>query len=106
MRKLIHTYCTTFFLSILFVACHSGSDSVKANPRMQLLPMDMSDIKITYSDTNSTEWRNIAARLDSFYRIQTRAGFNGSVLIGYKGKILYERFYGYANRNEGISLGK
>ena len=30
--------------------------------------------------------------------------FNGSVLVGYKGKVLYERYYGLANRETGLKL--
>jgi CubicO group peptidase (beta-lactamase class C family) len=52
-------------------------------------------------DTTSTESRELIRRLDSFYRIQVAHGFNGSVLIGKDGNVLYERYYGYANR-EGL----
>jgi CubicO group peptidase (beta-lactamase class C family) len=48
--------------------------------------------------------QNIIARLDSFYRAQVRAGFNGSVLIGQKGKIIYERYFGVASREQGQRL--
>lgn len=43
-------------------------------------------------------------RLDSFYRREIGAGFNGSVLVGYKGKILYERYFGYCNKGTGTQL--
>lgn len=101
----LHTYIVAILLSLFFIGCHSGGDSVKANPRHDLMPADMGDITVSY-DTNSAEWQKIAARLDSYYRAQVRAGFNGSVLVGYKGKILYERYFGAANRNQGMMLGK
>jgi CubicO group peptidase (beta-lactamase class C family) len=49
-------------------------------------------------DTTSAESRSIIRRLDSFYRTQVAHGFNGSVLVGYRGNVIYERYYGYANR--------
>jgi CubicO group peptidase (beta-lactamase class C family) len=104
MKRFKKACFLSIFLSVFFGACHSGSDSAKATPRPPLLPVEMGDIKLAYDDTNSVEWKHIARRLDSFYLMQTRAGFNGSVLIGYKGKILYERFFGYANRAAGVPL--
>lgn len=68
------------------------------------LPADFT--KITYLDTNKTENRRIIKSLDSFYEIQNRLGFNGSVLIGHEGKVLYERYYGTADRSTGLKLGK
>lgn len=55
-------------------------------------------------DTTSPQIREIIAKLDKFYSAQVRAGFNGNVLIGYKGHILYERALGYANREKKIPL--
>lgn len=62
--------------------------------------------KISYVDTNKAEYKRIINSLDSFYAIQTRLGFNGSVLIGHEGKVLYERYYGVANKSTGLPLGK
>lgn len=106
MKKLKQRYYIIILLSLFFVACHSGSDKASATPpHMPLLPVEMGTIKIAYDDTTTAEWKRIARRLDSFYNMQARAGFNGSVLIGYKGKVLYERYVGYANRSAGIPLG-
>lgn len=63
-----------------------------------------SNIQLDIADTNSPECRRIIHSLDSFYEIAVKRGFNGSVLIGYKGKILYERYFGYANLKNGIKL--
>lgn len=54
-------------------------------------------VQIYNDDTSSKEFKQMIHRLDSFYKVQTRYGFNGSVLIGYKGKVLYKRYFGYAN---------
>src|SRR5690606_32612300 len=59
---------------------------------------------INYSDTNSVEVQQIIASLDSFYQIQQRLGFNGSVLIGHKGNIFYERYLGYCDKTDGSML--
>lgn len=105
MKQLKHTFYLSIFLSAFFVACHSSTDKASATPRFQLMPVEMGDVKLAYDDTASKEWKLIAKRLDSFYTVQARMGFSGSMLIGYKGKILYERSVGYANRNAGIAMG-
>ncbi|MGC4058972.1 MAG: hypothetical protein QM743_12785 [Chitinophagaceae bacterium] len=91
-------------LSIVIIACQSGREKVNARPALGLPPIEMGAIQLSYSDTNSPEWKVIARRLDSFYRLQERAGFNGSVLVGYQGKILYEKYIGYSNKRENIPL--
>ncbi|MEZ5047752.1 MAG: serine hydrolase domain-containing protein [Chitinophagaceae bacterium] len=53
------------------------------------------------SDTNTVSFKEMIARLDSFYQVQVAKGFNGSVLIGYRGKILYERYYGFSDKSSG-----
>ena len=55
-------------------------------------------VTLPYIDTNSASWKVVRARLDSFYTTQTRIGFNGSVLVGYKGHVLYERYFGWADK--------
>jgi CubicO group peptidase (beta-lactamase class C family) len=105
MNRLKQTYFITLLLSVFFVACHSSSDKAHATPpRFQLMPVEMGEIRLAYNDTSSAEWKKIARRLDSFYQVQARAGFNGSVLIGYKGRILYEKFIGYANKSMAMPL--
>ncbi len=61
---------------------------------------------IKYADTNSTELKKLIHSLDSFYAVQVRFGFNGSVLLGHEGKIIYERYFGYANKPQGHYLNK
>lgn len=48
--------------------------------------------------------RRLNQRLDSFYRVEVARGFNGSVLVAYKGHPIYERYYGWANHAAGIRL--
>lgn len=68
-------------------------------------PGEYTPVKLSFTDTNNAEARLMIRRLDSFYQKQVAGGFNGSVLVGYKGKILYERYLGYANRESGTLLG-
>lgn len=95
------------FLSFLlfFIACQTGQEQL-AHGKPLLSPPDnkFSTVNLEVSDTSSPEARRIIHSLDSFYKIEIRRGFNGSVLVGYKGKILYERYFGYANRAEGEKL--
>jgi CubicO group peptidase (beta-lactamase class C family) len=98
------TVFITLFFSIILFACQSSNEKVVAKPNFGLPPIEMGAIQLSYTDTNSAEWKVIAGKLDSFYKIQARIGFNGSVLIGYKGQILYEKYIGYANRAEKMPL--
>lgn len=105
MTILKRTVFLSFIFSLLIIACQSGQEKANARPNLGLPPIEMGAIQLSYSDTNAAEWKAIARRLDSFYDIQARAGFNGSVLVGYQGKILYERYIGYANKKANILLG-
>lgn len=104
MRRILHTFLSFPLLCCSLIACHTDTQKVEARPRFPEEPKKFGAIQLSYSDTNAREWQPIKRSLDSFYRIQSRAGFNGSVLIGYKGKILFERYYGYANREQEIPL--
>ncbi|MCC6187183.1 MAG: beta-lactamase family protein, partial [Chitinophagaceae bacterium] len=99
----------TAFISVilagLLMACQSTHEKVVAKPNFGLPPIEMGAIQLSYTDTNSAEWKVVARKLDSFYNLQMRAGFNGSVLVGYKGQILYEKYIGYSNKAEGTMLG-
>ena len=95
------------FLCILLIACHSDKGEVIASPPPRIVaPKQYGAVEIPYTDTTTKEWKETRDRLDSFYRVQVRTGFNGSVLIGYKGKILYERYFGIANRETHLPLSK
>lgn len=98
---------TSFLLSFLFlIACQTVTEQqAHAKPPIAKPDGKFSNVKLEFSDTTSPEARRIIDRLDSFYKIQVRTGFNGSVLVGYKGKILYERYFGFANREKGIMNG-
>lgn len=63
-------------------------------------------VKLEYTDTNSVELKKIIYQLDTFYESQIRMGFNGSVLVGYKGKILYERYFGISQKESGAKWTK
>lgn len=103
MRKYFFPYIATIIILIVIVACNSQTEPANAKPR---IPEEkkFGSIKLKYEDTTQPEFRRMVRRLDSFYAIQTRTGFNGSVLVGYKGKVLYERYYGLANRETGLKL--
>lgn len=103
MRKIVFPYIASTLLCIGFLACQSNTEPAYANPGYK----DTNKKKVVtlkYADTTSPENQRIITRLDSFFRVQARAGFNGSVLIGLKGKVLYERYIGVANRATGTRL--
>jgi CubicO group peptidase (beta-lactamase class C family) len=96
----------TTVLSIILLACHSETQPASArtsNSRFHEMPIKADPLPLVY-DTNSIQNREIIAKLDDYYRKQVRAGFNGSVLIGVGGKVIYERYFGVANRERKIPL--
>lgn len=107
MSRPVHSTFSIFFLSILFIACHSKTDTVAARTKESTgfheSPKKTVYVPLVY-DTTSPQARTIINELDNFYRKQVRAGFNGSVLIGYKGKVVYERYFGYSNREQKMPL--
>ncbi|MFT4061838.1 MAG: serine hydrolase domain-containing protein [Edaphocola sp.] len=95
-----------FSFCSFFVACQTVSEqNALASPPLSATAAidepptnEYSTVKLRFADTTSPEAREMIKRLDSFYRVEVARGFNGSVLVGYKGKILYERYYGYCNK--------
>jgi CubicO group peptidase (beta-lactamase class C family) len=63
-----------------------------------------SRVILDYNDTSEFRFKQMIYNLDTFYQRQILAGFNGSVLVGYKGKILYERYYGVSSKESGAKL--
>ncbi|MBP6430699.1 MAG: beta-lactamase family protein [Ferruginibacter sp.] len=55
-------------------------------------------VTIKNADISSAEMKAITHQLDSFYQKRIAAGFSGQVLIGYKGNVIYERYFGYADK--------
>ncbi len=103
---LTHTYITTALLSILLIACHSKTQPAAArtdNSKFHEVPVKTTPTPFVY-DTLGEPQRNIINQLDQYYRRQVSAGFNGSVLIGMGGKIIYERYFGLASRERKIKL--
>jgi len=109
MSRSIPSYIITFILCIFIIACHSKSDPAVAGPPVHHPFSDNTPVKfakapLIYDDTNTAENRRIINNLDAYYAKQVRMGFNGSVLVGYKGKVVYERYFGYSNREKKIPL--
>ncbi|MEO6831547.1 MAG: serine hydrolase domain-containing protein [Chitinophagaceae bacterium] len=104
MRPVLHKIFSVPLLAFFLVACHSDKDQVKAfpAPRFHEAPKQLGSIDITYADSTAPGWQPVKSSLDSFYKLQVNRGFNGSVLIGHNGKILYERYFGMANREAQI----
>lgn len=96
-----------FILIIIFLSCQDSTPSTASpTPRIPGGPPKFSRVNLQYSDTNSPDVKRIIRSLDTFYAARVAAGFNGSVLIGYKGKVMYERYFGTANRETGLMWNK
>jgi CubicO group peptidase (beta-lactamase class C family) len=104
-QKLFRTIKLSVIILILFSCNAKGKD-----PRVVAKSPDTKPaygkVKIDLSDTNSPVYKSMIFSLDTFYQKQVAAGFNGSVLIGYKGKIIYERYFGLSNRAMGTPWDK
>ncbi|MFM2387255.1 MAG: hypothetical protein RL660_2012 [Bacteroidota bacterium] len=89
---------------ILAFGCNNGlnttSPDAKLPPNLGE-PPKFARIDLNFTDTNSAEARRIINSLDTFYRTRVNGGFNGSVLVATKGKVLYERYFGYSQRESG-----
>jgi CubicO group peptidase (beta-lactamase class C family) len=109
--RLTSSYIVATVLSVVFIACHSRSQPAAAHTNKPAAvpgkfteePVKNGALQMAY-DTTTPQNRELIEKLDAYYRTQVRAGFNGSVLIGYKGKVIYERYFGYSNREHKIPL--
>ncbi len=106
MFRSTQSIITTVLLSLLFIACHSDSQQASAHTNKSGFsdnPVTTPILPLVY-DTAAPQVKQIIEKLDKFYAAQVRAGFNGSVLVGYKGNVIYERYYGYSNRERKVPL--
>lgn len=106
MRRLLSTHTLTTILAvIILIACHSKTDPVSARTpyRFHDAPAGLGNNPLSY-DTLGAERQRVIHELDDYFESQTRIGFNGSVLVGYKGNVIYERYFGYANKEGGRKL--
>lgn len=97
MQKRFQQLIYTFSLIYIFLSCNIKGD---ASPTPDSSPK-FGNVKLEYSDTTAPEFKKMIQNLDTFYKNQVKAGFNGSVLIGYKGKVLYERYFGVSQKESG-----
>ncbi|MBC7555040.1 MAG: beta-lactamase family protein [Taibaiella sp.] len=106
MIRSTHSYILILLISLLFIACHSNSQVASARPNKVSLiePPVNTPVRPLAYDTTAPQVKKIIAELDKFYFTQARFGFNGSVLVGYKGKIIYERCFGLSNREQKLPL--
>lgn len=98
------SYLGMFMLSLAVIACNTPNQSASAKTGFHEPPVKPAGSMLIY-DTLSPASQSVIAQLDDYYRGQVRAGFNGGVLVGYKGRIIYERYFGYSNREKKIPFG-
>ena len=91
-HTLLYRYTTSLLLLLLITLGVRTAIATPFNEAKKIIP-----IQISYADSTNPDTKRLVHRLDSFYNYQARAGFNGSVLVGFRGKILYERYFGYCN---------
>lgn len=97
------TLCITS--SILFTGLFSANIAT-ASPIKEIPDRGYQNVVLPFRDTHSPQAKLMIQALDSFYQKKVAGGFNGSVLVGYKGQILYERYLGVANRATGLPLSR
>ncbi len=96
-KKLLHILSINILIFI-FVSCDFNNGTQAATPEST---PQFSKVVLSYNDTTDPVCKQMIYSLDTFYQRQVLAGFNGSVLIGYKGKILYERYFGFSQLESG-----
>lgn len=104
--RLTPTNIATVVLSVFFIACHSKPEPASAHTsdsKFHEAPVKPAPTPLQY-DTSGADKQALIAQLDKYYLTQVRAGFNGSVLIGYHGKIIYERYFGFSNKEKKMPL--
>lgn len=102
----------TFSKSILFLmsAILFGQIGLWANPNTEKAEMEAQERKVinnmrsavSYLDTTHAKAQSIIKELDAFYASEISKGFNGAVMVASQGQVLYERYFGMANRAKGI----
>lgn len=102
MQKILTSFTATIFL--FMIACTLNTWQLNACPKYTDEQKKFGSINLYFEDTTTVEYQLMKYKLDSFYRIQVARGFNGSVLIGYHGQIIYERYFGYADKSTGRKL--
>ena len=100
--KMLKTQFLLFILIFIF-SCNTKAKAPHPAPDNN---SKFGRVTINYSDTNDIAYKLMIYRLDTFYNRQVNAGFNGSVLIGYKGKVLFERYYGFSQKESGAKWDK
>lgn len=103
MTRAVPSFLGVFSLSLAMMACNSNQPASAKSGGFDAIPAKPVNATIIY-DTLSDNNRSIIAQLDKYYQAQVRAGFNGAVLVGYKGKVIYERYFGYSNKESKIPM--
>lgn len=105
MRLSRFTHLLIFLLSCVFVFCgvqyhkaHAIADNSDTQPARTTVQ------HLQYADTTQPEYQILIRKLDSFYHHEIKLGFNGSVLIGREGKVIYERYFGVCNKKLGSRI--
>lgn len=80
---------TSIGLAAGLLACNNNAIQAK----------DLNGPKVNYADTNTVFSRRVIDSLDRYYAGEVARGFNGSVLVGHKGKVIYKRHFGYADKS-------
>lgn len=108
-KKIINTVTFSAIIYLVFLLIVKPTLALEHVEEREVLEDDIENTRVkenatmlTFVDTNSREARELIKSLDSFYASEVRNGFNGAVLVGHQGKVLYERYFGMANRERKI----
>ena len=86
-----------FLLTFIFAQAESPFISKNLAMNASAFPAE-----IEYQDVNKSPYKELYADLERVNMGATNAKFNGSVLIGYQGKVIFQKAYGDANRAIGV----
>lgn len=90
------------FINLVFVFAFSFGFA--ENPLLANLKVDSKTITegISYYDTSVSPYKELSEVLDRVNIGAKNSKFNGTILIGYKGKVIYENAFGDADRSMGL----
>ncbi|MXV39048.1 serine hydrolase [Flavobacteriaceae bacterium Ap0902] len=94
---------TIFTCSFLLVSSAWAVENIP--PIFDVKPVKYSNAPsgLTFQDTLKSPYKELKTVINQVNIGETNPKFNGSILVGYQGKLIYEKAFGVANRSTGLA---
>lgn len=104
MKKVVLTIIALCFVLCICFCQNSENSNRKIFKQPTVNPSLYQNKNSEKIDLQDTDILRKIHQLDCFFEEKVKSGFNGSVLINYKGTPIFERYYGYKDYHEKIPL--